>query len=363
MMKKILCVIDSLGSGGAQRQMVGLATLLKEKGYNVKVLIYHNSLFYADILIESNVSFEIIDDNGSSINRIRKITQYIHKDMPDVVISYLDTPNICTCLSKLRNRRSRLFVSERSYSTTTGKKEFIRFNLYRFADKVVPNSYSQSEYIKKTFGFLAKKVVAIPNFVDLEYFSPISKKGRNDVPEILIVGTIYKVKNTLALIKAVASLKDEGYKFHVSWYGKSNEFKDYFEYVEHCQQEIVRLGVEEYIELKEKSTQIRDCYQSADYFCLPSLFEGTPNVICEAMACGLPVLCSNVCDNPQYVLEGENGFLFDPHDVQSMTNAFKKAFSLDNNQYESFCATSRRLAAEKLSKDRFISDYIKLIEE
>ena len=362
-MKKILCVIDSLGSGGAQRQMVGLATMLKEKGYNVKVLMYHNSLFYADALKESSVSFEIIDDKGSSINRIRKITQYIHRDMPDVVISYLDTPNICTCLSKLRNKRSRLFVSERSYSTATGKKEIIRFNLYRFADKVIPNSYSQSEYIKKTFGFLAKKVVPIPNFVDLDYFSPINKKARNDVPEILVVGNIRKAKNTLALIKAVASLKDEGYKFHISWYGKGYEFKDYLEYVEHCQQEIQRLGIEDYIELKEKTTQIRDYYQTADYFCLPSLFEGTPNVICEAMACGLPVLCSNVCDNPQYVFEGENGFLFNPHDVNSMISAFKHAFSLDDNQYESFCATSRRLAEEKLSKNRFISDYIKLIEE
>ena len=55
MMKKILCVIDSLGAGGAQRQMVGLATMLKEKGYSVKVLIYHNSLFYADVLKVSNV--------------------------------------------------------------------------------------------------------------------------------------------------------------------------------------------------------------------------------------------------------------------------------------------------------------------
>lgn len=362
-MKKILCVIDSLGAGGAQRQMVGLATMLKEKGYSVKVLIYHNSLFYADVLKVSNVSFEIINDNGRSVSRIRKIAQYIRKDRPDVVISYLDTPNICTCLSKLRNKRTRLFVSERSFSTTTGKKEIVRFNLYRFADKVIPNSYSQSEYIRKTFGFLAKKVVTIPNFVDLESFSPINNKVRNIVPEILVVGTIYEVKNTLALIKAVASLKGEGYRFHISWYGKGNQYKDYFEYVERCQQEIQRLGIEDFIELKEKTTQIRVFYQKADYFCLPSLFEGTPNVICEAMACGLPVLCSNVCDNPQYVIDGENGFLFNPHDINSITSAFKRAFSLDVNQYESFCTKSRRLAEEKLSKERFINDYIRLIEQ
>ena len=45
-MKKILCLVDSLGYGGAQRQLSGLAILLKSKGYNVKVLSYYNIHFY-----------------------------------------------------------------------------------------------------------------------------------------------------------------------------------------------------------------------------------------------------------------------------------------------------------------------------
>ena len=59
-MKKILCLIDSLGAGGAQRQMVGLATFLKEKGYDVVVAIYHKDngeLFYADNLLSAGVSY------------------------------------------------------------------------------------------------------------------------------------------------------------------------------------------------------------------------------------------------------------------------------------------------------------------
>lgn len=49
-------------------------------------------------------------------------------------------------------------------------------------------------------------------------------------------------------------------------------------------------------------------YRKADVFCLPSLYEGYPNVVAEAMSCGLPILCSNVCENPYIVEEGAMAF-------------------------------------------------------
>ena len=58
-MKKILCFIDSLDAGGAQRQMVGLAVMLKEKGYNVKVLVYHDNPFFLQTLVDAQIDVEI----------------------------------------------------------------------------------------------------------------------------------------------------------------------------------------------------------------------------------------------------------------------------------------------------------------
>jgi glycosyltransferase involved in cell wall biosynthesis len=71
-----------------------------------------------------------------------------------------------------------------------------------------------------------------------------------------------------------------------------------------------------------------EAYKTADFVFLPSLFEGCPNVICEAMACGLPVLCSRVSDNPEIVKEGVNGFLFDPKEPQAFGAAVKKLLQL-----------------------------------
>ena len=59
-MKKLLLFTDSLGAGGAQRQLVGLATLLQQRGYIVKVCTYHNLDFYKSFLDENEIENELI---------------------------------------------------------------------------------------------------------------------------------------------------------------------------------------------------------------------------------------------------------------------------------------------------------------
>ncbi len=359
-MKKILCLIDSLGPGGAQRQLVGLATFLKERGYDVIVVCYYDNRFYVDELLNKGVPYVFLNKASNTTFRMWHVAKYIRRVKPNMVISYLETPSICACVANLFKRKFRLIVSERNTTQCTGRNENIRFNLFRLADYVVPNAFSQADYIYNTFPKLTNKVVAIPNFVDLQQFTPPVKRQRREVPEIIVAATIWASKNTIGFVDAVAQLKAKGKKFHISWYGKDLTHLDYFC---KCQQKIKQLDVEDCLELKEKTTAIMEKYQEADCFCLPSFYEGTPNVICEAMACGLPVACSDVCDNSRYVVEGENGFLFDPHDTSSIAAAIEKMLSLEESQYESFCRNSRNRAETMLSKDKFVQSYMKLIEQ
>lgn len=359
-MSRILCLIDSFGAGGAQRQMVGLAKSLIDAGYEVGVVCYHQENFYAESLESSGIPYVCLDDAIKPSKRIFAISRYIRKYRPDVVISYLDTPNICACIAKIFNNKFRLIVSERNTTQHTGLKEKIRFNLYRIADVVVPNAFSQEKYIVEHFPYLSNKVVTIPNFVDLARFTPAQNRIRHSKPEVMVAATIWPSKNTMGFIDAVASLKSKGYQFHVSWYGKDEANICYFN---ECQHKINTLGLTEYLELREKTTKINECYQGADYFCLPSFYEGTPNVIGEAMACGLPVACSDVCDNGRYVAEGENGVLFNPNDVTSMVNAFEKLFHIDDSTYSVYSMTSSEKAKKMLSMETFIASYLKLINK
>lgn len=358
-MKRILCLIDSLGPGGAQRQLVGLSSFLKEKGYDVSVACYHDNRFYEEQLVSNGVPYVYLQKAENPLFRICHIARYIRKFKPNVVIAYLETPSVCACTTRLFNQRFKLIVSERNTTQQTGRNEKIRFNLFRLADYVVPNAFAQENYITKTFPFLSKKVVVIPNFVDLEKFVPPVKRERRSIPEIMIAASIWESKNTMGFIDAVALLKDEGYKFHVSWFGKDARNIGYFDA---CQERIKEKEVSQYISLLDKTNAIDDRYREADYFCLPSFYEGTPNVICEAMASGLPILCSDVCDNSRFVSEGENGCLFDPHDVNSITTSIKRLLSLDENDYQVFCHKSRIRAEALLSKEMFVQSYIRIIE-
>lgn len=357
---KIILFTDSLGPGGAQRQLVGLGIMLKEKGYQVKVSTYYNIDFYKRQLDDSKVVNEIIPHADKTRKRLFATWSYFKKEKPDIVISYLETPSICACAARLFNHRYKLIVSERNTTQITDFKERARFNIFRLADYVVPNAFAQENYINKTFPFLSKKTFTIPNFVDLEHFVPPFERCRRTVPEIMVAASIWASKNTLGFIDAVAKLKKQGYKFHVSWYGKDALNKDYYEKSQH---KIERLGICDVIELKEKTKAIREKYREADYFCLPSFYEGTPNVICEAMSCGLPVVCSDVCDNGRYVKDAENGFLFNPKDAESIAEAMEKMLLLNDNDYKKYCHNSRMRAEKMLSKEKFVQSYIKLIEQ
>ena len=96
--------------------------------------------------------------------------------------------------------------------------------------------------------------------------------------------------------------------------------------------------------------------------CLPSLHEGFSNSISEYICCGRPVICSDVSDNSVMVHDGENGFLFDPLNVESIMEAFVRYFDISFEQRDKMGVRSREIAESLFDKDKFIESYIKLIE-
>ena len=356
---KVLLFIDSLGAGGAQRQLVGLARMLKEDGAQVKVITYHDDPFYLPVLEENGVEFENVSKAQNKFLRLYYIYKAIKRYKPDWVVAYLDMPCMLACLCKLLGRGFKLLVSERNTTQKLTRRERFKFLLYRVADWIVPNSYSQERFILENHLSDGEKVKTITNFVDTDYFKSEKKRTRKEIPEIVVVATIWPSKNTLGFIETVKLLRDSGEQFVVNWYGKSNA---YIEYFKACQQKIDAYHLNSYIKLREKSNNIKDVYLDADYFCLPSFYEGTPNALCEAISCGLPVICSNICDNSIYVREGENGLLFNPQSVLNMRDKISQMLAINDEEYFHFCHRSREIAKELLSEKRFFSEYNVLLD-
>lgn len=353
---KILCFIDNLGAGGAQRQLVGLAKMLTEHHYDVLVAYYQNDFFFKSYLDESKVQNALISSSSSKVLLLYNIYKFFKSYKPDLVISYLESPSIIACVLRLFGLKYKLVVSERNTNVHYQKRDNLRFQLFRIADYVVPNSYAQENFIKKHFAFLTPKVKTITNFCSfLDY--KIEQKKRRNVPEIVVVASIWPPKNTLGFIKSVGILKERGMKFHISWYGKTGETSYYHQ----CIEILNSLGLSEVIDLLDKTKDIANIYREADYFCLPSFYEGTPNVICEAICMSLPVICSDVCDNGIYVHQGENGYLFDPNDEIDIANQLEKALSINHQKYCEFSAKSRIIAEQYLSESLFLEQYNRLI--
>ena len=74
-------------------------------------------------------------------------------------------------------------------------------------------------------------------------------------------------------------------------------------------------------------------------------------------------MCSNVCDNSHYVIDGRNGVLFDPMNPKDIADKIEKILSQTDEEYQTYRKMSRTIAEEKLSQNVFIEKYLKLLEK
>lgn len=360
-MKKILCLIDAFTLGGAERQLIGLALFLKQRDYDVHMASYHQENFYEGLLKEYNLHYEKLKTGSSQWSKLIAVKNYIKSQNGfDWVIAYKDGPCMITCILKLLGLSSKILVSERNTTQFLTRRDKIKFFLYRFSDYIVPNSYSQSKYISDYAPSLKQKIVTITNFTDTEHFSPV-KKAYSQMFSIMTAGRVAEQKNVLKYLEAIFEIKKRGYnQIHFDWYGDVQPGEE--TYGEKVLSEVAKMGLAETISFYPATKDIVDKYQACDIFCLPSIYEGFPNVICEAMSCGKPIVCSNVCDNPEIVENGKNGYLFSPNDVEEMVNSIIEMYEMSHEKRDAMGECSREIAEQKFSELAFVEKYIKLLE-
>lgn len=357
-MTRILLITEHLGSGGAERQICGLSAMLTKAGYPCRLITYVKNQFYEPYLHQQGVDYVFVPELWDKKTRIFKAANYVRQYKPDVVISFLPSVNQTMCLAKLFYN-AKLVVSERNNNTCITRADRILFNLYRMADAIVPNSNSQGSFISKNFAFLSKKVHPIINFVDVKRFTPSESPVKNEVLRIVTVARYTQQKNVLTYLKAIRIVKDMNLNVHFDWYGDKKHNATYYADIE---REYNRLDISDYLTLHNPNHQIEEEYRNADIFCLPSLFEGYPNVVAEAMACALPILCSNVYENPYIVQEGVNGFLFNPESPKDIAEAIKNMVSLSSDKRLEMGKRNRELCLTRNTEEAFLKSYVELIE-
>lgn len=357
----ILCVIDSLGSGGAQRQLVGLAKGFKEKGHDVSFLVYHTENFFKELLDKAHIPVIVIREKNY-LKRLFRMGKYIRKGKFDVVLSFLEAANFICELAGLPWKSWKLIVGERSANPQiliSFKLRFYRW-FHLLADYVVANSHENLKMVAKINPLLAlDKCKVISNIVDTEHWAPSSeyiplKDGRL---RILIAATHLQNKNLNGLIEAVYGLNsDEKQKLIIEWYGNSG-FDDS---LKKAKQLITKYSLEDIFIFYPATLDLQLKMQQADFIGLFSFYEGLPNVVCEGMATGKPIIASSISDVP-LLLSQKNGFLCDPNDFKSIAKALRDALKLSKTDIERMGEASRNHAIELFSRDVILGKYDNLM--
>ena len=121
-------------------------------------------------------------------------------------------------------------------------------------------------------------------------------------------------------------------------------------------------GLADVFRLHDAAPDVVDLYGSASVVCLPSLYEGCSNVVCEALASGVPVVASDVGDNRTLVMDGETGFLCDPAAPRTIGEAILHFHELPARRKREMRRRARAHAEAMLAPERFVTSYVALIE-
>lgn len=361
---RILCVIDSLCAGGAQRQMVELAMGFKEKGHHVFFLTYHPILFFQQNLDQAGIITTCIHEDNYLI-RLFKMRRFIRKGNYDAVLSFLESPNIICEISGFPFRKWKLVVGERSASPLilqSFKHRMMRL-LHVFANTVVANSQTNIKLVQKANPFLRnRKLKVIYNTLDFERNKPLNtyQPRKDGITNIVIAGRIAYPKNLIGLVEALQLLDIENRKLiKIHWYGERELQSSKADRIDEAMDKIIKYKLDEVIQFYPTNPTIEEKIRNADAVGLFSIYEGFPNSVCEAMACAKPVICTAVSDLPQWL--DVPSLLCDPDKPDSIKDALVKLIHLSNEELLQIGNRNYNTAVTYFNRERIVSEYIKIL--
>ena len=342
----LLCVIDCLGSGGAQRQMVGLAIAIKKEGHNVQELL-DKARIPVVYIVEPNY-----------IKRLFKMRKYIRSGNYDVVLSFLEAGSFICEISGLPWRKWKLIVGERSANPQILKSA--KLKLYRLfhilADHIVSNSQENINLIRKANPFLSrKKCDVIYNLVDFSFWEPAKDYSpcKDQIINLIVVASHQYLKNAKGLIEAVNKLKEEEkQKLTINWYG--NESSD--NSLQEAKNLIRKYCLNEIFTFFPATKSIYEKMKYADVIGLFSFYEGLPNVICEGMVLSKPIICSSISDIPKLLFKNQE-LTFDPNNTEDIIRTLRHILSLTKEELLTIGKDNRELALQYFSANKIVNKY------
>jgi len=354
---KILFVITGLGMGGAENIVIQLADYLAKMGHRVTIIYLTGNI----VVTPQNKDVEII---GIGIKKkwnilflFWKFISVIRKIKPDIVHAHMFHAIILARMARLFIRIPKIICTE--HNTEIGGA--IRLALFKLTDYLADTtsfvSKSSAEVFKQAGA--VKNSTVIYNAIDSKKYYPLPeckvniRDAFNIQPSekiIFCTGRLEIIKDYPNLLSALVIIKDN-IKFKCLIAGDGTQRKN----LEHFSKE---LGIHNRIIFLGIRHDIAELLNSADLFVLPSMSEGFPLAVAEAMACGSVVVATD-CGGVSELI-GNAGFLVPARDSKALANAIISALNIESHTRELISKKARQRIEDNYDLPIMLNRYMEL---
>ena len=326
----ILFLIRSLERGGAERQLVMLASGLHRQGWLVAVAcFYAGGPFQRDL---EHAGVQVIDlakrGRWDMFGFLWRLVRMFRKTRPDIVHGYLPVANILSLLVRLSRPGTLIVWGVRASNVDFSRYDWLsrvtfwlQCRLARYADLSIVNSAAGMEH-HVVRGFPRGAMRVIPNGIDTSHFcfDPAGRERMRrawGVPQsavlVGLVGRADPMKDHPTFLRAAARLILTDPRWWFVCVGDGAP-----EHMARLSKQAAELGLEQRLIWAGSCDNMSAAYSALDLAASSSCGEGFSNVVAEAMACGRPCVVTDVGDSARIV--GEFGVVVPPRDPAALSD-------------------------------------------
>lgn len=312
---RISFVAGTLAQGGSERQLFYMARSLARAGAATQVLSLTEGEFWQEQIEAAGVPVRWVGQSRSQLARLRAIVAEVRRFRPSVLQSqhFYTNPYVLAAARWLGVPEIGAIRSATRWAVQH-KSAFIRkFSLLRLRHIAANSSQSIDEAVE--IGVPRERLTLVPNVIDTEAFCPSGAPGALPL-ELLSVGRLGPEKRHDLFLRVLARARSRMASPLVGRIVGSGPLRPSLETLA----SELGLGPEQAVFAGAMADMPR-AYQGAGIFLLSSDHEGSPNVVLEAMACGLPVVATRVGAVPDLVEHERTGLICPPGDEEALCEA------------------------------------------
>ncbi len=312
---RIGLVIGQLGYGGAERQLYELARSMHRE-HEVFVYSLSDRLSpFGDALLAQGVSVRALPARRSfDLQRVHALRRCIETDRLEVLHAFLYIASAYAYLATPSYRGVRLVTSARNCKPEPNvlRRTIIR-RAFRRSHAVICNSRTMAAFAVHYYRAPQQRVHVVYNGIDVsQYASCRTTTARpGNAYTIGTIGRLERQKNLDMFLAAAARVRKQLPQARFRILGEGSERARLEALSE-------RLGLGTAVQFEGTRSDVASFLTELDQFWLTSDWEGTPNVVLEAMAAKVPVIATRVGGTPELIRSGESGMLVEPGDLESL---------------------------------------------